>query len=230
VEIAVLQTQLGQETLTAKLPWIVDCKPRSNSFASTSDILFIGGFGHAPNRQAIKFFAQEVMPLIRKRLPNVMLDVVGSDANEALSNMHTEFIRIHGHVPDLDGVLAGARVFVAPLLAGAGLKGKVLDAISRGMACVLSPIAAEGTGLIDGVDCIVARSPSEWADSVTRLYTDEELWGRVGASAMKFAESRYSFENAVVTFREALAKVGILGHKTGGLVYRRVRPERYTGD
>jgi len=134
-----------------------------------------------------------------------------------------------GYVPDLSEHLGRARVFVAPLFAGAGLKGKVLDAISHGTPCVLSPVAAEGTGLADGVDCLIANSPFEWADRVARLYTDNALWERISANALDLARTRYSFEEGTTVLEAGLAAAGLVTRANKGLTYRWARPQPVTG-
>jgi glycosyltransferase involved in cell wall biosynthesis len=130
-------------------------------------------------------------------------------------------------VPGLDEALAKTRVFVAPLLSGAGLKGKVIDAISRGLPCVISPIAAEGTGLIDGLSCLIADSVERWTDAVSQLYTDEALWTEIGQNAFELAETRYTFANALCDFEQAMAKIGIVSRREGAVVYEHARPEKY---
>jgi GT2 family glycosyltransferase len=227
VELAVLESHIGNEALTARLPWIVDARPLARKFADTKDILFLGGFGHPPNEQAVKFFAGEVMPLVRDKLPNAVFQIVGSGAPESVLKLTSDNVKILGYVPDLEDVFASARVFVAPLLAGAGLKGKVLEAMSRGVPSVLSPVAAEGTGLVNGLGCLVAKSAEEWAAAVIKLYTDEDLWNQIGANALKTAQMQYSFAAGMEAFREALSRVDVFGRADWGLVYKHARPQRY---
>jgi len=136
-------------------------------------------------------------------------------------------VRVLGYVPSLAEHLGRARVFVAPLVAGAGLKGKVLDAISHGTPCVLSPVAAEGTGLTDGVDCLIANSPEEWADRVVQLYTDETLWNRIAANGFELARTRYSFGEALPVLQAGLASAGISVGASKGLTYKHARPGCY---
>ncbi len=227
VELAVLESHISTGATTAKMPWIVETKKLSRSFEKTKDILFLGGFGHPPNEQAVKFFVKDVLPLVRERVPDVRFNVVGSGAPESIKELESDSVQILGYLPDLDDAFASNRIFVAPLLAGAGLKGKVLEAISRGVPSVLSPVAVEGSGLTSGNDCLVAKSAQEWADAVVSLYTDKKLWDRIGSSALNFAETRYSFAAAVEAFQEALAKVDVYGRRDWALVYQHTRPQRY---
>ena len=109
----------------------------------------------------------------------------------------------------------------------ASTQGKVLDAMSHGAPCVLSSVAAEGTGLTDGVDCLIANSPEEWADRVFRLYSDEALWKRISASAMELARTRYSFDAGTAALAAPLTTVGIPVGNGTALPYRHARPDRY---
>jgi len=227
VELGILRRQTSPATKLARMPWVVDCHGRAISFVATQGILFLGGFGHPPNAQAVKFFADDVMPLIRARLPEAVFNVIGSGARARVPELMSEHVRILGYVPCITEHLERTRVFVAPLLAGAGLKGKVLDAISHGVPCVLSPIAVEGTGLTHGLDCLIADSKEAWTDWVIRLYTDEELWNQISANAFKLAETNYSFARGVSTLGKELERIGLSGRKDWGLAYRFTRPERY---
>ncbi|HWY14771.1 MAG TPA: glycosyltransferase [Rhizomicrobium sp.] len=226
-EIGILESQLPKGTKLARMPWVVDSPGRATPFAETRDILFLGGFGHNPNLKAVRFFAGEVMPLIRNRLPTAVFDVIGSGARSMIPELKSDQVRILGYVPDLSEPLDRARVFVAPLFAGAGLKGKVLDAIAHGVPCVLSTIAAEGIGLIDGIDCLIANSKEAWADCVIRLYTTEELWNQISVNAMSLAKTRYSFAEGAAALENALATIGISARRDWGLPYRHARPDRY---
>jgi GT2 family glycosyltransferase/glycosyltransferase involved in cell wall biosynthesis len=226
-ELEILAAEVTRETELARMPWVVDCRPRSTAFRDTRNILFLGGFGHPPNAHAVAFFASRVMPLLRRRLPDATFDVIGSGAQDSISGLASEHVRILGHVPNLAEPLERTRVFVAPLLAGAGLKGKVLDAISHGVPCVLSSIAAEGTGLSHETDCLIAETADQWADCVVRLYTDEELWNRIAASALQLAQTRYSFDGAVPQLERELARIGLTAHKDWGLPFRLARPEQH---
>lgn len=227
VEIAVVRDLVPEGTKLARMPWVVECHERETSYPETRDILFLGGFNHPPNIQAAKFFARSVMPLLAATLPGVSFNIIGSGARVVVPELVSDHVRVLGYVPSIAEHLDRTRVFVAPLLAGAGLKGKVLDAISHGVPCVLSPVAAEGTGLTDGVDCLIANSPEEWADRVSRLYGDEALWTRLANNAHKLAQTYYSFETAKNLLATALGTLDIPLGTGEGLTYKHARPDCY---
>lgn len=230
VELGILAAEVPPGTRLARMPWIVDSSPRIRSFSETKDILFVGGFAHPPNSAAVRFFAGKIMPLLKERLPDAVFNVVGSGAEAAVSSVASDRIRIIGQVPNLGDWLDRARVFVAPLLTGAGLKGKVLDALSHGVPCVLSPIAAEGTGLVHEAECLIAGNPEEWAECVFRLYVDAALWTRLAASAMRTAKARFSFAGAIPVLDDELTALGLATRRECGLPYLHARPDRYDSD
>ncbi|HEY3637429.1 MAG TPA: glycosyltransferase [Rhizomicrobium sp.] len=227
VELGILRRHVPPTTKLARMPWVVDCTGRTTPYSSTRDILFLGGFGHPPNAQAVKFFAGEVMPIIRDQLPDAVFNVIGSGARLRVPELMSDHVRILGYVPSITDYLDRTRVFVAPLLAGAGLKGKVLDAISHGVPCVLSSVAVEGTGLTHGLDCLIADTKESWAQWVVRLYTDEKLWNEISANAFKLAEASYSFAGGAGALGKELARIGLSQRKDWGLSYRFTRPARY---
>ncbi len=224
VEATVIQSHLFAGAKVGKVPWVVDVSERPRpKFANTRDILFLGGFAHHPNSEAVKFFALSVMPRIREKLPEVRFRVVGSRPPPDILALESDSVEIVGFVRDLNALFDSARVYVAPLLAGAGIKGKVVEGMAQGIPSVVSPIAAEGTGLATGFDCFVARTVEEWVDSVVNLYTNEALWVSMGNAAKEGARRRFSFAAGQDTMRDALA-MGEIFLPTTGLFYKRARP------
>lgn len=226
-ELDILRNEVTPSTRLARMPWVVDTRPRSVPFPDTKDILFLGSFIHPPNSAAATYFARQIMPLLRETLPDAVFNVVGSGSESAVPHLASDRVRIVGHVAHLGEWFGTARVFVAPLLAGAGLKGKVLDALSHGVPSVLSPIAAEGTGLTPGIDCLIADSAEEWADCVLRLYVDGDLWTRLADGALRAAKSRFSFADAVSALECELAGLGLTSRREWGLPYLHARPDHY---
>ena len=95
------------------------------------------------------------------------------------------------------------RLFIAPLLSGAGIKGKVLSALAYGIPCVLSPTAAEGIGLRDGLDCLIAETSNDWADAISRLQTDDALWQKLSDNAREYMQTAFSFDKGRARMRAA---------------------------
>ncbi len=169
------------------------------------DMLFIGAFAHPPNSDAVLFFCREVMPLIRARIPDVGLKVIGADPPAEILEFAGNGIEILGYVPDVEPYFVNCRLSVAPLRYGAGVKGKVNQSLAHGLPVVATSIAVEGMYLVDGVSVLIANDAPSFAASVTRLYTDPGLWQRLSHGGLAVMERYFSFAAAERAVREALA-------------------------
>jgi hypothetical protein len=229
IEAGVITHHHGDAAKLALAPWTVESRAAPPGIVGRSGMMFLGGFGHPPNAEAVKAFASDVMPRLAAPLPGAMLRIVGSKPTPAVLALAGPRVEVLGYVADLDEVFDRTRVFVAPLIAGAGLKGKVIEALARGVPMVLSPIAAEGTGLVDGVHCLIARSPQEQAEAIVRLYADGDLWRRIAEASLAVARERFSFDGAVETMRAALRMIGVETPRGLRFHYRRALPDPNRG-
>ena len=178
-------------------------EPR-RGFAERRDLLFIGGFAHPPNADAVRWFAASILPLLRERLPGVTLHVLGTADAQARRALASHDIVMHGRIDDLDPWLEGCRVSIAPLRYGAGVKGKINTAMSRGLPVVATTIAVEAMGLSDGDDVLLADTPGAFADAVVRVYTDEALWLRLSRGGLDNVRRHFSPEQARAALRRVL--------------------------
>jgi GT2 family glycosyltransferase/glycosyltransferase involved in cell wall biosynthesis len=166
------------------------------AFSQREGLLFVGNYRHPPNVDAAIWLAREIVPRLRKRLPGVVTYLVGSDPGEAVRALGGDGIEVVGHVPDIDAWLDRSRVCLAPLRYGAGVKGKVNHAMSRGLPVVATPVAVEGMHLVDGEEGIVANDPDAFADAVARVYRDEALWNRLALGGRQNVRRHFSPEAA----------------------------------
>jgi GT2 family glycosyltransferase len=174
------------------VPTIHPARADGLPFAERRDLLFVGNFSHRPNADAVRFFAREVLPRVRESLPEVELLVVGDNAPEDFAGYEAGGVRRLGYVPDIEPLFARGRVFVAPMRFGAGMKGKVGDALSYGLPVVVTTVGAEGMSLRDGEEALLADTAEEFAAAVVRLYRDEGLWQRLSANARAHVERNFS--------------------------------------
>ncbi|QIK38843.1 glycosyltransferase [Caldichromatium japonicum] len=156
------------------------------------DLLFIGGFQHAPNVDAVHYFAAEILPLIRAELPEVRLIIVGSQMPDSIRALGSSAIEPVGYVPEVRPSLDQARVFVAPLRQGAGMKGKIGQSLGFGLPVVTTAIGAEGMGLVHEETALIADDPAAFAQAVVRLYRDRALWQRLSQSGRELVRARYT--------------------------------------
>jgi glycosyltransferase involved in cell wall biosynthesis len=179
--------------------------------AVTSDIVFVGGTTWFPNKDALEFFAERVLPLIRARLPGVSVTWVGR-ATEAerrhFADRHG--IRMTGYVDDIRPVVWEAACYVAPLRAGGGTRLKILDAWAMGKAVVSTTVGCAGLEARDGENILVRDGPEAFAEGVLAVLAEPELAGRIGRAARQTVEDRYAWERIgdrlVGAYRELLGR------------------------
>lgn len=171
---------------------VIPEEPQGPGFESRRDILFIGGYQHAPNVEAVLYFAREILPLLLTRIPDLRLRVIGSRPPTEILGLAGEHIEILGFQKDIAPYFHSSRVMVAPLRFGAGIKGKLGTSFSYGLPVVATSIAAEGMYLEHGREVLIADDPQEFADAVARLYTDPVLWQRLADAGRRLVRERYS--------------------------------------
>ncbi|MBV8526829.1 MAG: glycosyltransferase family 4 protein [Candidatus Dormibacteraeota bacterium] len=176
---------------TVVLPLVYCCRPTRPAFDERRDLLFVGNFTHAPNADAVRWFAAAVLPRIR-RDADLRLRVAGPGASAKTVGAWGSHVTYEGWVPDLRPLLDAARVAVAPLRYGAGVKGKVGEALAMGLPCVATSIAAEGLELVHGTHLLVADDAAGFAAAVLRAYTDPHTWGRLANAGVDVAAERWS--------------------------------------
>jgi len=174
------------------IPNIHTISEHTPGFGERNGLLFIGGFDHQPNKDAMIYFCKEIMPKIAASLEDSFINIVGSNMPDEISALEGKHVRAIGYVEDLEPVLAKARIFVAPLRYGAGMKGKVGLSMAHGLPVVGTSIAAEGFGLVDGIEMLITDNPSQLAEYTIKLYRDQELWTRLSNQGKIFIRDNYS--------------------------------------
>jgi GT2 family glycosyltransferase/glycosyltransferase involved in cell wall biosynthesis len=165
-------------------------------FAERRDLVFVGGFQHPPNTDAVTWFVRDVFPLVRAELPDCKFHVIGSKVPASITALADEHVMVHGYVEDIAPYMDGCRVSVAPLRYGAGVKGKVNMAMSYGLPVVATGVAVEGMHVAVGDDVLVADDAAAFAEAVVRAYGDEALWNRLSARGLENVRRHFSFEAA----------------------------------
>lgn len=174
----------------------VDESAYESGYEDRKDLLFVGGYGHPPNIDGIRWFVNDIFPAVRKKLPDVKLNVVGSNMPDDLRQEleGKPGVVVKGFVEDseLKSLLNRTRVFVAPLRYGAGVKGKIGQAIEHGAPVVSTSIGVEGMRLQPNNSCLVADKADDFAKSVVELYGSKELWTSTRGAAKIVLETNFS--------------------------------------
>jgi glycosyltransferase involved in cell wall biosynthesis len=159
----------------------------------------------------VNWFVGEVWPLVLQHRTDIKLTIVGSNMPATIRELTAPNVVVAGFVEHIDPLIDRARISIAPLRYGAGVKGKINQAMACGLPVVATDVAAEGMDLHHGEELLVADSPQAFADAVLRLYDDESLWQRLATGGRRNIEKHFSRSVA----RNVLARVaGVVAPNT----------------
>lgn len=156
------------------------------------ELVFVGGFRHDPNVDAMLYFCQEILPRITIAHPQTRLKIIGSNAPQAIQALASEHVDVLGYVPVTAPHLQSAYISVAPLRYGGGMKGKVGEAMSYGLPVVTTSFGAEGFGLQPGEDLLIGDNAESFAAQVIALLDDPDLHDRIARHGYDFIKQHYS--------------------------------------
>ena len=209
VERALIEAETFGAAPTAACPWVVEGPGQPAPLDQRQGIAFLGSYNHPPNREAVDRFLEAVWPELHKRQPSLKLHLYGSglDADLAAQWGSVPGVMVEGWIAQTSQVYDRHRLFIAPLRSGAGLKGKVAGAAAHGIPQVLSPIAAEATGLRHGQEIHIAREPEQWIQAIEALCANDTLWQTMSEAAHRYASSTWSRERGLELMAEALQRL-----------------------
>jgi GT2 family glycosyltransferase/glycosyltransferase involved in cell wall biosynthesis/SAM-dependent methyltransferase len=199
-DVTITVTEEEREIVTSYVP---DAKviviPNANAAAETvsppasrSGVLFVGSFEHPPNVNAAVALVRTVMPLVWQDIGPVPVKIVGPQPPQEVRELAGAHVEVTGWVKDLTPLYESARMMVAPLQYGAGMKGKVTQSLAAGLPVVTTPIGAEGLEAVDGRDMMIAEDPADLAERIVRLVREDELWMRLSQAGQELASRLFS--------------------------------------
>lgn len=162
-------------------------------------LVFAGSMAWYPNGDAMILFGEKVWPLIKRELPDITMNLIGSRAPAEvvkLGETDSQF-KVLGFVDDVRPTIARAAVYVVPIRVGGGTRLKILDAMAMGKAIVSHPIGAEGLDVTDGKDIIIAEDPEMFARRVVELVRDVNLRTAISLQARKSVVEKYSWSTII---------------------------------
>ena len=171
----------------AAMPPVADAK---DTIAGA--VVFMGGLEYQPNQEALKHYVEHIDPALRSLGCEIELHVVGSAPVELRPAAHGATVVYLGYVADVAATLRSYPVFVAPILAEGGIKTKVLEAMSHGLAVVATQQAVSGLDLNHCQECQVASTSREFALAVQQLLDNRDMRMRLGKAARAFTEANFS--------------------------------------
>lgn len=211
-DATIVHSTYEKEYLAEKVPgaavevfnWILEPKGTDQPFAGRSGFMFLGGYTHEPNVDAVHWFLDEIWPLVRARLPGAVFHVVGSGLPDSLLARAGDGVDMLGFVEDLRPIMDQCRMSIAPLRYGAGTKGKVAMSLAYGLPVVTTTVGAEGMGLVSGEAVFIADDPQAFADRIVDLYSDADTWERMSRTGIDYVRRTLSREAGQEIVRRAL--------------------------
>jgi len=167
--------------------------PRDSGTPQT-DLLFVGNMGYPPNVNAVTRLVTEILPLVREVRPNADLLIAGARPSKTVKQLEGPGVEVSGWLDDIRIAYERGRIMVVPLVIGAGLQNKILEAMSMGVPCVTTELVNRAIGAVPGEEILIASTPQEFAEQTLRLLGSPALYEKVSAQGLQLVQSRFSWQ------------------------------------
>lgn len=211
IEFDILIQKFGlSEELLYYLPLFPKREPDTiRGYNERQDFMCIGNFRHRPNLDAIHWLSSSIWPGMQEELPEAKLNIYGAYPPEAVMNMHDpeRGFFVHGWAPDLAEVMSTTRVLLAPLRFGAGLKGKVIEALNYGTVVVGTPVAAEGIGFEGHFPTTPCQTVEQMIELSAVFYRDRSKWERAQREGRDLLKEHFDMKSFFSQFGQRLSEL-----------------------
>lgn len=208
-EMDLLQTHFKVPSfLLFYLPiWVEKRTLNLPNFEERSDFVFIGNFLHAPNHDAVVYLKEAIWPLLIEKFPEAKMSIYGAYPTQKINSLHQPKMNffVHGRAESSFDVISNARVLLAPIRFGAGIKGKLLEAMEFGTPSVTSSIGAEAMNGDFAWNGFVADSPVVFVEKAIELYQNKSTWLNAQNNGFEIVKNRFSKDLFEDSFMEFLA-------------------------
>lgn len=214
------------ESLLFYIPFLLDRLEEDSikkwkNFNNRKDFVSIGNFLHEPNLDAVHYLKQIIWPLIRKSLPDAKLYIYGAYPSQKVGEMHQPYENFYvmGRAKDAKEVIESSRVVLAPLRFGAGIKGKLVEAMQCGTPSITSTIGAEGMHANLKWSGVIANQPAEIAAAALQLYSDQLVWEEAQRQGIQIINNCYNKKNGeelIITIKKK--QQNLYKHRTNNFI------------
>ena len=156
-----------------------------SDFDSRAGVLFIGGYNHKPNVDAVKWLCNEIMPLVWQQQPELNVTLLGSNPTAEIQSLANNRITVTGYIKDVTPYFLSHKLFVSPLRYGAGMKGKIGQSLEYSLPVVSTAIGAEGMNLVAERDILEANNTRDFAAQILCLDRDARLWQKLSSNSVR---------------------------------------------
>lgn len=211
VEKATLLRVVPSFTKVEVIPNAVEVSHYDGQFGPPvpNTIVSCGALTYGPNYDAVRYFLENVFPLVKRAVPEALFRVTGDNKGVDLSSLPSHpAVCYTGYVHDIRSVVAQSWMSVVPLRGGGGTRLKILESMALGTPVVSSSKGAEGLEVTDGENILIADDPRQFADKVSSLLQSPELRRRLGANGRRLVESKYDWRIVGLQLRRLVDRVG----------------------
>jgi len=181
----------------------------------SKNIFTMGTLHYPPNADGIRWFANEVFPLIQRKMNAVTLTIVGKNPPADFIQMaedNPESIKVTGYVPDLTPYFESAAMLVVPVRAGGGIRVRILEAFARAMPTITTTVGLEGINAQPSIDVLVEDEAASFAEAALDLFTNEELQDQLAKNGRKLAETRYDWQIILQDLDRVYGSINVVIH------------------
>lgn len=158
------------------------------------DILFNGNMHYPPNIESAEYLVHKILPLVRKKHPNVKVLISGTNPNQRILSLASESIKISGWVKDIRDNFSRSKILVAPMFMSIGLQNKLLEAMAMQIPCITSTLANNALGAENGKSILIADTPQEYAAHITLLLENEKWAQEIALNGYNFVLDNYNWQ------------------------------------
>jgi glycosyltransferase involved in cell wall biosynthesis len=192
-------------------------KPDTQTHTPAFDLVFTGNMGYAPNIETAEYIVHRVMPILRKRMPNVSLLLAGaSPARRVRALEAAPGVKVSGWMEDIRDAYRSGKIFFAPMQIGTGLQNKLLEAMAMQLPCVTSPLANKALKAEPGTCILVEEDEEKFADAIESLLRDEAKRNVLGSRGRAYVEAHFSWKASV----DALQKLMLDANQKADLLLK----------
>ena len=157
--------------------------------------LYVGTFKWLPNIEAVNFLVKKVWPILKKKIPNIKLRIVGNNPTNSIMDFEKSdsSIKVEGRVEDIRDAFVKTHILIAPVFSGRGTRYKILEAMASGTPVVGTSIAVEGLGVKHGEQVLIGDTAEELAKLTKKVLNDKKMWNKLAVNGKKFVEDHYDW-------------------------------------
>jgi sugar transferase (PEP-CTERM/EpsH1 system associated) len=170
------------------------------------DLIFTGNMSYEPNVISVEYLANEILPLVQQRIPNIQLVIAGASPSNRVKALANNNVTITGWVEDIRDYYNSAKIFVAPMLIGTGLQNKLLEAMAMKLPCVTSQLANNALGANNGKDILIGENTEDYANHIVSLMQNKTAADELAIGGFKYVSQTFSWENSTRKLEQLFKK------------------------